>query len=194
MVIEETELKHKIVKQAVNSVRKDRKVDEVSLLAISKELNIEFSELTKYFNTMEDLFLDLQKRDWNSTFRSLDKKIKKAKTPGDYKSVFDDFLADFVANLSSDADLHWEVCSFIPICLDYREENKKKLGTKIRHIIKKGWPGKTDNVLDRQADLFILSFFGFIDHVVHKPVKEREKILKDFRNMLNLHLQDRLFF
>ena len=194
MVIQETELKHRIVKQAINSVRSNHKIDEISLLAVSKELNIEFSELTKYFNSMEDIFLELQKKDWRLTFKFLDKKIKKAKTPGDYKSLFDDFLADFVANLSSDADLHWEVCSFIPICLDYREENKKKLGTKIRHIIKKGWPGKTDNVLDRQTDLFILSFFGFIDHVVHKPVKEREKILKDFRNMLNLHLQDRLFF
>ena len=48
MVIKETELKHQIVKQAVNSVRKDRKVDEVSLLAISKELNIEFSESVSY--------------------------------------------------------------------------------------------------------------------------------------------------
>ena len=194
MVIKETELKHQIVKQAVNSVRKDRKVDEVSLLAISKELNIEFSELTKYFNSMEDLFLDLQKRDWKSTFKLLDKRIKKAKTPGDFKSLFDSFLAYFVSNLSPDADIHWEVCSFIPICLEYRETNKKELAVKIRNIIKRGWPGKTDNVLDRQTDLFILSFFGFIDHVVHKPVKEREKILKDFRNMLNLHLQDRLFF
>ena len=194
MVIKETELKHQIVKQAVNSVRKDRKVDEVSLLAISKELNIEFSELTKYFNSMEDLFLDLQKRDWKSTFKLLDKRVKKAKTPGDYKSLFDNFLADFVMNLSPDADIHWEVCSFIPICLEYREINKKKLAVKIKNIIKRGWPGKTDNVLDRQTDLFILSFFGFIDHIVHKPVKEREKILRDFKNMLNLHLQDRLFF
>ena len=194
MVIKETELKHQIVKQAVNSVRKDRKVDEVSILAISKELNIEFSELTKYFNSMEDLFLDLQKRDWKSTFKLLDKRVKKAKTPGDFKSLFDNFLADFVMNLSPDADIHWEVCSFIPICLEYRETNKKKLAVKIRNIIKRGWPGKTDNVLDRQTDLFILSFFGFIDHIVHKPVKEREKILKDFKNMLNLHLQDRLFF
>ena len=194
MVIQETELKHRIVKQAINSVRSNHKIDEISLLAVSKELNIEFSELTKYFNSMEDIFLELQKKDWRLTFKFLDKKIKKAKTPGDYKSLFDDFLADFVANLSSDADLHWEVCSFIPICLEYRQTNKKKLAVKIRNIIKKGWPGKTNNVLDRQTDLFILSFFGFIDHVVHKPVKEREKILKDFRNMLNLHLQDRLFF
>ena len=45
-------LKDKIVKQAISSVRKDHKVDEVSLLAISKELNVDFSEVTKYYTSM----------------------------------------------------------------------------------------------------------------------------------------------
>ena len=190
----EIELKDKIVKQAISSVRKDRKVDVMSLLAISKELNVDFSEVTKYYTSMEDIFLEQQKKNWKSTFKMLDKRLKKAKNPGDFKSLFDKFLEDFVSDLGLNADLHWEVCSFIPVCLEFRVKIKNKLAVKIRNIIKRGWPGKTDNVLDRQTDLFILSFFGFIDHVVHKPVKEREKILKDFRNMLNLHLQDRLFF
>ena len=190
----EIELKDKIVKQAISSVRKDRRVDVVSLLAISKELNVDFSEVTKYYTSMEDIFLEQQKKNWKSTFKMLDKRLKKAKNPGDFKSLFDKFLEDFVSDLGLNADLHWEVCSFIPVCLEFREKSKNRLAVKIRNIIKRGWPGKTDNVLDRQTDLFILSFFGFIDHVVHKPVKEREKILKDFRNMLNLHLQDRLFF
>ena len=190
----EIELKDKIVKQAINSVRKDRKVDVVSLLAISKELNVDFYEVTKYYTSMEDIFLEQQKKNWKSTFKMLDKRLKKAKNPGDFKSLFDKFLEDFVSDLGLNADLHWEVCSFIPVCLEFREKSKNRLAVKIRNIIKRGWPGKTDNVLDRQTDLFILSFFGFIDHVVHKPAKEREKILKDFRNMLNLHLQDRLFF
>ena len=188
------QLKNKIVKQAISSVRKDHKVDEVSLLSISKELNVDFSEITKYYTSMEDIFLEQQKKNWKSTYKSLNRKIKKAKTPGDFKKVFDTFLEDFVSDLGPDADLNWEVCSFIPVCLEFREKSKNRLAVKIRNIIKRGWPGKTDNVLDRQTDLFILSFYGFIDHVVHKPVKEREKILKDFRNMLNLHLQDRLFF
>ena len=190
----ETKLKNKIVKQAISSVRRDHKVDVVSLLSISKELNVDFSEVTKYYTSMEDIFLEQQKKNWKSTFKMLDKRLKKAKNPGDFKSLFDKFLEDFVSELSLNADLHWEVCSFIPVCLEFREINKKRLSVKIRNVIKRGWPGKTDNVLDRQTDLFILSFFGFIDHVVHKPVKERAKILKDFRNMLNLHLQDRLFF
>ena len=188
------QLKNKIVKQAISSVRKDHKVDEVSLLSISKELNVDFSEITKYYTSMEDIFLEQQKKNWKSTYKSLNRKIKKAKTPGDFKKVFDTFLEDFVSNLGPDADLNWEVCSFIPVCLQFREANKRVIAGKIKNIIKRGWPGKTDNVLDRQTDLFILSFYGFIDHIVHKPVKERAKILKDFRNMLNLHLQDRLFF
>ena len=190
----EIQLKNKIVKQAISSVRKDHRVDEVSLLSISKELNVDFSEITKYYTSMEDIFLEQQKKNWKSTYKSLNRKIKKAKTPGDFKKVFDTFLEDFVSNLGPDADLNWEVCSFIPVCLQFREANKRVIAGKIKNIIKRGWPGKTDNVLDRQTDLFILSFYGFIDHVVHKPVKERAKILKDFRNMLNLHLQDRLFF
>ena len=191
---EKSKLKDRIVSQAITSVRKNHKVDAVSLLTISKELGVEFSEITKYYSSMEDIFLDQQKKTWKSTYRFLDKKIKKAKTPGDFKYLFDSFLEDFVSDLGPDADLNWEVCSFIPVCLEFREANKKVLANKIRNIIKRGWPGKTNNVLERQTDLFILSFYGFIDHVIHKPKKERAKILKDFRNMLNLHLQDRLFF
>ena len=194
MMSEKRKLKDRIVSQAIASVRKNHKVDAVSLLTISKELGVEFLEITKYFSSMEDIFLDQQKKTWKSTYRSLDKKIKKAKTPGDFKYLFDSFLEDFVSDLGPDADLNWEVCSFIPVCLEFREANKKVLANKIRNIIKRGWPGKTNNVLERQTDLIILSFYGFIDYVIHKPKKERAKILKDFRNMLNLHLQDRLFF
>ena len=194
MADKETQLKEKVVKQAIQSFRKNKKVDEFSLLSLSKELDVDFLDLTKFYASMEDIFLDQQKDDWKQTYKSLNKKIKKSKTPGDFKNVFDSFLEDFVSDLGPDADLHWEVCSFIPICLEFREQNKKVLTGKIKTVIKRGWPGKTSNVLDRQTDLVILSFYGFIDHIVHKPKIERAKILKDFRNMLNLHLQDRLFF
>ena len=190
----EKRLKDKIVKQAIQSFRKNKKVDEFSLLSLSKELDVDFLDLTKFYASMEGIFLDQQKKNWKQTYKSLNKKIKKSKNPGDFKNVFDSFLEDFVSDLGPDADLHWEVCSFIPICLEFREQNKKVLTGKIKTVIKRGWPGKTSNVLDRQTDLVILSFYGFIDHVVHKPKTERAKILKDFRNMLNLHLQDRLFF
>ena len=190
----EKQLKDKIVKQAIQSFRKNKKVDEFSLLSLSKELDVDFLDLTKFYASMEGIFLDQQKKNWKKTYKSLNQKIKKSKNPGDFMYVFDSFLEDFVSNLGPDADLHWEVCSFIPICLEFREQNKKVLTGKIKTVIKRGWPGKTSNVLDRQTDLVILSFYGFIDHIVHKPKIERAKILKDFTNMLNLHLQDRLFF
>ena len=123
----EIQLKNKIVKQAISSVRKDHKVDEVSLLSISKELNVDFSEITKYYTSMEDIFLEQQKKNWKSTFKMLDKRIKKAKNPGDFKSLFDKFLEDFVSDLGLNADLHWDVCSFIPVCLEFREKSKNRV-------------------------------------------------------------------
>ena len=187
-------LREKIIKEGVSAVRRLRKIDEIHLLTISKELDLDYSEVTNFYSSMEDIFHIQQKKNWKTIHKVLDKKVKEARTPGDFKKTFDDFLEDFVNELSSDADLHWEACSFLPKCLEFREKNKKILSEKIKNIIKRGWPGKTAGVLERQTELFILSFYGFIDHVVHLPTEERKKILKDFRNMLNLHLQDRLFF
>ena len=194
MTIKEKELRDRIVQEGIRSVRRLRKIDEIHLLTISKELGIDYSEVTKFYASMEDIFHLQQKKNWRAIHKVLDRKVKGARTPGDFKKIFDEFLEDFVNDLSSDADLHWEACSFLPKCLEYREKNKKILSEKIKNLIKRGWPGKTANVIQRQTDLFILSFYGFIDHVVHLPEEERKKILKDFRNMLNLHLQDRLFF
>ena len=190
----QTKLRERIIQEGIKSVRRFRKIDDVHLLTISKELDIDYSEVTKYYSSMEDIFHLQQKKNWKAIHKVLDRKIRGARTPGDFKKIFDDFLEDFVDALSPDADLHWEVCSFLPKCLEFRDQNKQILSGKIKNLIKRGWPGKTTNVIQRQTDLFILSFYGFIDHVVHLPVEERKKILKDFRNMLNLHLQDRLFF
>ena len=63
-----------------------------------------------------------------------------------------------------------------------------------RKIIKKGWPGKIDSVLDRQTELVLLSVYGFYEYCAKVSQKERIAIHKDFTNMINLHLQDRLFF
>jgi len=191
---QQKKLRDRIIEEGIRSVRRLRNIDDIHLLTISKELGIDYSEVTKYYASMEDIFHLQAKKDWKATHKVLDKKVKEARTPGDFKKIFDDFLEDFVNNLSSDADLHWEACSFLPKCLEFREDNKKILSEKIKNLIKRGWPGKTPSVVERQTDLFILSFYGFIDHVVHLPAEERKKILKDFRNMLNLHLQDRLFF
>ena len=69
-----------------------------------------------------------------------------------------------------------------------------KVKEKFSKLIKRGWPGKDKKVIQRQSELVTVLFYGFIDHIVHIPKEERSKILSDFRNMLNLHLQDRKFF
>ena len=135
MLKKEIKLKDKIVKQAIRTVRRSKKVDEINLLSISKELEVDFSEITKYYSSMEDIFLEEQKSNWKNPHKSLNKKIKMAKTPGDFKNVFDSFLEDFVLALGPDAYLNWEVCSFIPICLEFREQNKKVLSGKIKNVI-----------------------------------------------------------
>ena len=85
----EKQLKDKIVKQAIQSFRKNKKVDEFSLLSLSKELDVDFLDLTKFYTSMEGIFLDQQKKNWKQTYKSLNKKIKKSKNPGDFKNVFD---------------------------------------------------------------------------------------------------------
>ena len=44
---EESQLKDRIVQKAVQSVNKNKKFDQISLIAIAKELNVDFSEVTK---------------------------------------------------------------------------------------------------------------------------------------------------
>ena len=60
--VRKKELKDRIVKQAISSVRRNHKVDEVSLLSLSKELEVDFSEVTKYYTSMEDIFFEQQKK------------------------------------------------------------------------------------------------------------------------------------
>ena len=187
-------LKDKVVNKAVNSLRKSKRIEHISFAAIAKELNVGIDEITSFYSTTEDIFLQAQKKDWESLHRYWDKQIKKAKTPGDFKNAFEIFFERFVDTLSKDADLHLELCCYLPKCIKYREKNRQKVKQKFKNLIKRGWPGKDEKVLERQTELVTVLFYGFVDHVVHIPKTERTKILRDFRNMLNLHLQDRKFF
>ena len=187
-------LKDKVVNKAVNSLRKNKSIDQLSFAAIAKELDVGIDELTTFYNTTEDIFLEAQKKDWESLHRYWDKQIKKAKTPGDFKRAFEIFFERFVETLSKDADLRFELSCYLPECIKYRDKNRIKVKEKFSKLIKRGWPGKDMKVIQRQSELVTVLFYGFIDHIVHIPKEERSKILNDFRNMLNLHLQDRKFF
>ena len=187
-------LKDKVVNKAVDSLRKNKSIEQLSFAAIAKELDVGIDELTTFYNTTEDIFLDAQKKDWESLHRYWDKQIKKAKTPGDFKRAFEIFFERFVDTLSKDADLRFELSCYLPECVKYRDKNRIKVKEKFSKLIKRGWPGKDEKVIQRQSELVTVLFYGFIDHIVHIPKEERSKILSDFRNMLNLHLQDRKFF
>ena len=189
-----SKLKDRVVKRAVNTLRKDRRVEAINLSAIANELGVSLDELQTFYSSGEDIFLKAQKKDWDALHRYWDKRIKKAKTPGDYKDAFESFFERFVETLSDDADLMLEMSCYLPACIKYRERNRKTVRTKFLSLIKKGWPGKDDKVLERQTELIVIVFYGFIDHVVHIKKAERYKLLRDFRNMINLQLQDRKFF
>jgi len=187
-------LKDKVVNRAVNSLRKNKRIEQISFAAIAEELDVSIDDITSFYATTEDIFLQAQKKDWESLHRYWDKQIKKAKTPGDFKNAFEIFFERFVETLSKDADLRFELSCYLPECVKFRDKNRIKVKEKFTKLIKRGWPGKNEIVIQRQSELVTVLFYGFIDHIVHIPKEERSKILSDFRNMLNLHLQDRKFF
>ena len=187
-------LKDKIVNRAVNSLRQNKRIEQISFAAIAEELDVSIDDITSFYATTEDIFLQAQKKDWESLHRYWDKQIKKAKTPGDFKNAFEIFFERFVETLSKDADLRFELSCYLPECVKFRDKNRIKVKEKFTKLIKRGWPGKNEIVIQRQSELVTVLFYGFVDHIVHIPKNERSKILSDFRNMLNLHLQDRKFF
>ena len=187
-------LKDKVVNKAVNTLRKSKRIEQISFAAIAVELDVGIDEITSFYSTTEDIFLQAQKKDWELLHRYWDKQIKKAKTPGDFKNAFEIFFERFVETLSKDADLRFELSCYLPECVKYRDKNRIIVKEKFSKLIKRGWPGKDEKVIQRQSELVTVLFYGFIDHIVHIPKEERSKILNDFRNMLNLHLQDRKFF
>ena len=194
MNIASNNLKDKVVNRAISSLRKNKRIEQVSIPAIAAELDVSIEEISSFYTTTEDIFLEAQRKDWESLHRFWDRHIKKSKTPGDYKNSFEIFFEKFVDSLSKDADLRLELSCYLPKCIKYRDKNRKRVKQKFKKLINKGWPGKDERVLERQSELVTILFYGFIDHIVHIPKNERTKILRDFRNMLNLHLQDRKFF
>tara|TARA_Y100001934_G_scaffold68612_1_gene85079 strand:+ start:1667 stop:2251 length:585 start_codon:yes stop_codon:yes gene_type:complete len=194
MNIASNNLKDKVVNKAISSLRKNKRIEQVSIPAIAAELDVSIEEISSFYTTTEDIFLEAQRKDWESLHRFWDRHIKKSKTPGDFKNSFEIFFEKFVDSLSKDADLRLELSCYLPKCIKYRDKNRKRVKQKLKKLINKGWPGKDEKVLERQSELVTILFYGFIDHIVHIPKNERTKILRDFRNMLNLHLQDRKFF
>ena len=184
-----------IIQRSMNSIRKmDKTVHTISFSRLAHEMGIPLKELTDIFLDVEDMFLNEQKRVTRKMEEFLEKGIKDCKTPNDAKDLMESSLLKMIDILPDHSDLVYSAIFYLPKCLAERDRTKKYYRQKLRIIIKKGWPGKIDSVLERQTDLVLLSLYGFLDYCVKVNKKERKEVLKDFTNMINLHLQDRLFF
>jgi hypothetical protein len=184
-----------IIQRSMNSIRKmDKTVHTISFSRLADEMEMPLKELTDIFLDVEDMFLNEQKRVTRKIEEFLEKGIKDCKTPNDAKDLMESSLLKMIDILPDHSDLVYSAIFYLPKCLAERDRTKKYYRQKLRIIIKKGWPGKIDSVLERQTDLVLLSLYGFLDYCVKVNKKERKEVLKDFTNMINLHLQDRLFF
>ena len=184
-----------IIQRSMNSIRKmDKTVHTISFSRLADEMEMPLKELTDIFLDVEDMFLNEQKRVTRKMEEFLEKGIKDCKTPNDAKDLLENSLLKMIDLLPDHSDLVYSAIFYLPKCLAERDRTKKYYRQKLRIIIKKGWPGKIDSVLERQTDLVLLSLYGFLDYCVKVNKKERKEVLKDFTNMINLHLQDRLFF
>jgi len=184
-----------IIQRSMNSIRKmDKTVHTISFSRLADEMEMPLKELTDIFLDVEDMFLNEQKRVTRKMEEFLEKGIKDCKTPNDAKDLMESSFLKMIDILPDHSDLVYSAIFYLPKCLAERDRTKKYYRQKLRIIIKKGWPGKIDSVLERQTDLVLLSLYGFLDYCVKVNKKERKEVLKDFTNMINLHLQDRLFF
>lgn len=191
----EVQKKVNIIQKSMNSIRKmDKTVHTISFSRLAHEMGIPLKELTDIFLDVEDMFLNEQKRVTRKMEEFLEKGIKDCKTPNDAKDLMESSLLKMIDLLPDHSDLVYSAIFYLPKCLAERDRTKKYYRQKLRIIIKKGWPGKIDSVLERQTDLVLLSLYGFLDYCVKVNKRERKEVLKDFTNMINLHLQDRLFF
>ena len=187
--------KVKIINKTFESIKKDNKgMTNISLLRVAEELSMPFDELTSFFLTVEDIYLNEQQRINNRLEEYLESELSKAKTANDAKALLENSIKLFVEKLPDYADVMWAASFYLPKCIEERNRAKIYYKKTFKKIIKKGWPGKIESVLDRQTDLCILSFYGLYEYCSRASKRERKAVLDDFINMLNLHLQDRLFF
>ena len=187
--------KVRIIQKSMETIRKsDKTLHTISFPRLAQELNMPLEELTSFFINVEDLFLNEQKRVNKKMEKFLDDGIQNAKTANQAKELLESATLKLIELLPDYSDLVFSASFYLPKCIEERARAKKYYKQAFRRIIKKGWPGKIDTVLERQTDLVLLSVYGFYEYCAKVSKKEGIAIHKDFTNMINLHLQDRLFF
>ena len=187
--------KVRIIQKSMETIRKsDKTLHTISFPRLAQELNMPLEELTSFFMNVEDLFLNEQKRVNKKMEKFLDDGIQNAKTANQAKELLESATLKLVELLPDHSDLVFSASFYLPKCIEERARAKKYYKQAFRKIIKRGWPGKIDTVLERQTELVLLSVYGFYEYCAKVSKKEGKAIHKDFTNMINLHLQDRLFF
>ena len=187
--------KVRIIQKSMETIRKsDKTLHTISFPRLAQELNMRLEELTFFFMNVEDLFLNEQKRVNRKMEKFLDEGIQNSTTANQAKELLESATLKLVELLPDHSDLVFSASFYLPKCIEERARAKKYYKQAFRKIIKRGWPGKIDSVLERQTELVLLSVYGFYEYCAKVSQKERIAIHKDFTNMINLHLQDRLFF
>ena len=187
--------KVRVIQKSMDSIRRiDKTVHTISFSRLANEIEMPLNELTDIFLDVEDMFLNEQKRVTRKMVELVDEGLKDCDTPNDAKELLESSTLKLIELLPDYSDLVYSAIFYLPKCLAERERTKRYYRQALRKIIKKGWPGKIESVLERQTDLVLLSLYGYMDYVVRANKSERKEIQKDFINMINLHLQDRLFF
>ena len=187
--------KVRVIQKSMDSIRRiDKTVHTISFSRLANEIEMPLNELTDIFLDIEDMFLNEQKRVTRKMVELVDEGLKDCDTPNDAKELLESSTLKLIELLPDYSDLVYSAIFYLPKCLAERERTKRYYRQALRKIIKKGWPGKIESVLERQTDLVLLSLYGYMDYVIRANKSERKEIQKDFINMINLHLQDRLFF
>ena len=99
MVNTPSKLKDRVVKRAVNNLRKDKRVESINLALIAEELDVTLQTLNNYYSSTEDIFLKAQKKDWDSLHRYWDKRIQKLRPQVTIKMLSNRFLRDLWKHL-----------------------------------------------------------------------------------------------
>ena len=187
--------KVRVIQKSMDSIRRiDKTVHTISFSRLANEIEMPLNELTDIFLDVEDMFLNEQKRVTRKMVELVDEGLKDCNTPNDAKELLEGLTLKLIELLPDYSDLVYSAVFYLPKCLAERERTKRYYRQALRKIIKKGWPGKIESVLDRQTDLVLLSLYGYMEYIIRANKSERKEIQKDFINMINLHLQDRLFF
>ena len=187
--------KVRVIQKSMDSIRRiDKTVHTISFSRLANEIEMPLNELTDIFLDVEDMFLNEQKRVTRKMVELVDEGLKDCDTPNDAKELLESSTLKLIELLPDYSDLVYSAIFYLPKCLAERERTKRYYRQALRKIIKKGWPGKIESVLDRQTDLVLISLYGYMEYIVKANQRERKEIQRDFINMINLHLQDRLFF